>query len=1102
MWDRMEDAHARMGKLLTSLQRHRRHRKDRDGIHTSVLVVLDDVASQSDLRWFQFRWNGGEQVNDLLVTSGLQDMGSNGGDNDGVQIVNVPPLEMKEALRLLLTEADLPGNHPLGNNRAARALVRDRCALHPMTIKFAGRWLGLKRATSGGQKGIDEIVKEISEAIEGCLDGNDQSHDEMDVLYSLLNQAMSPLVKGNQTKIVRLCFAALVKVFYEKATSRYISSDSSASLAIPLEMATDFFLKVVEGKHEREILAKEDSFFQSNGRQASRLVPEILGALGIFNITRHTTQIEGSETNESSIQIDHDLVRSFCKAVMYEEEGMHSLVKSDSGKRWNEAFVMSYLHRRALGLWDDLQPDRSRRYALEHMPVHMIRAGMFEDAEALLHDASFVRGRFWSLGWTDGTRVHVDDAEALCLAQGNDDDNSSKLVAVCKRLEAVLMEEVARESGGPKGGCSTLEAGRCLHEISLAFARRRLWDEAARFCDTSRELAESNLGPSSELVAGLLYNSAVMHVGMNAYEKAERRIGDCLDVRVKISGTENILYVRALCLLGDILSSLSDYSAAESCFNKCIGILKVMPARHHLDYGIALYKLGRNQHRRGGYLDEALRCYEDAIEFEKGELHNHTILIHMGDLLLDRVDPRQAKHTFKEALDSLCEVEMDDSSSFELKINFAIAEGRLLSIEGKSDECVQKYLIALTLLQQHTPEKKRKMAHVNSMIGAEHEKKGKFRLAEKFYEKSVGILKMAFGPTHLDIAESLVNLSGVKSALGVEEKNSDLHNEATDCLEESLEIQKSRLGNSIEVATTLTIYGAHLKTIGSYGKAESAYEDALKIIESVEGDQDLPLASALQGMADLMAAMSNYDEAIGKYKHCLGIQMSALGTNHSSVGDTYELLGFAEVKNGDLDAALSSLERALAVRKTVGDKAKIADTLNNIGNLRRERKEFELALQQYTECMDIRISNFGRNHESVVDILMAKGNVQSDMDNPHQALMGYREALQILESIKGPGDPSVATLLQKAGMVQFRAGYIESGRSFLKEAVEIYRQGGEAYESQLITPLFVIGNIHSILKQEGEAQRAWTDAFEMSEKVGGRTNSQVHQVLMQLVQSR
>ncbi|KAL7537032.1 hypothetical protein ACHAXR_008373, partial [Thalassiosira sp. AJA248-18] len=1205
----MREARARMGKLLTSLQQRKsKPRGSKDGNsqqhqqqHTSVLIVLDDVTSPLDIEWFQFRRNGnhtdGEQLNDLLITSRLSTLLGNTTNNRRQIIIpiTVPPLDTKEAIRLLLTESDLPGNHPSlaasHTNRVARSLVK-ACLFHPLTIKFAGRWLGLKRATSGGQKGIDEILGEIHDAISGKKQGGNTNGSNntaqeaagghhataVDVLYSLLHRAMSPLVKGQETKIVRLCFVALIAVFYgddtTTTTSSLASDISTTSSLVPMEIATDFFLNVVE--NERDILSKEDTFFQSNGRQASKLVPEILGALGVFNITKHTTLVEGSsERNESSIQIDHDVIRQFSRRIIHEDTTMSHLLLEQQRqqqqqqqrqrhyhpiKRWNEAYVQSYFAQKTKYLWDDIQPDRSRKYALKNMPRHMINAEMFIDVEELLlRNESFIRGRFWSLGWTEGTRVHVNDVEEFCrrlqlrqeeqeqgsIANSNNNggdgssgsSSSSKLVDACKQLEVVLMEEVARESGGPNGRCSTLEAGRCLHEISVSLAKFKLWHDAARFCDSCVELVESNLG-SSELVASLLHNSSVMHAEANEYDEAEKKIGDCLDMRVKTCGTESILYVRALCQLGDILSVSSDYSAAESCFNKSIGILKVMPAQYHLDFGVALFKLGRNQHRRGGYLDEAMHCYEDALEFEKEELgprHSFVfnILMHMAEILLDKEDMQQAKHTFKEALDVLSG---GAEASSELKSKVAIAEGKLLSIEGQSDECVDKYQFALDLLKKHTPAKKRKIAQINALIGAELEKKGKYPEAECFYEECVGTIKSVFGPFHLDLAETLVNLSGVKSALGeVKDSaapNCEHHTQATKCLEEAIDIQKSRLGDCEECAITLSIFGAHLKSIGAYERAELAYNDAVRILQALEGDQELSLADALLGLADLMTVRSKYSDAMEYYSQCQEIQESVFGQKHDdiastlyamglakhaegsyshalilfakslvmrvelhgeahpSVGDTYDILGFVEAKTGNLDTALRRLTEALKIRKTLGDQLKEADTLNNIGNLHRERNEFELALQRHDECMNIRISVLGRNDESVADTLMALGNVNSDMEKPQEALSHYRE---------GPKDASVASVFQKVGMVQYRAGNLESGRLFLEQAVEIYRQGGNENESKLITPLFIIGTIHNTLLEAEEAQRVWNDAFEMSKKIGEQSNPEVHRVLTQLL---
>ena len=1033
----MKEAQSRMGKLLTSLQRNSkrssRSRGDDYNPHPSVLVVLDDVADPSDLVWFQFRRAGrsmGDQINDLLITSRQTEM-------DHVTPVTVPPLNTKEALRLLATESDLPSTHPLTNNRTARGLVKE-CLLHPLTIKFAGRWLSLKRATSGGKKGIDEISSEINNAI---TEAKDEKSDSVEVLYALLTRAMSPLIKGKPTTIIRLCFAALIDVFFKE----------SRLASVPLEIANDFFVKVVE--NEKEVLSKNDTFYQNNGRQSAKLVPEILGAMGVFNITKHTSLVEGSEKNESSIQLDHDLIRLFSQHV-HNDASMSHLVKDGIVQRWNQAYVQSYFQQKAKYMWDDLQPDRSRKYALSKMPTHMIEAEMFEDVEALMLNESFIRGRFWSLGWTEGTRAHVTDAEAFCkrlqrstkqaAADDDDTDCSSKLVDVCRQLEASLMEEVARESGGPTGSCSTLEAGRCLHEISVSLARFRLWEEASRFSSSCIELVESNLG-ASDLVASLLYNSSVMHVESNEYEKAENAIGDCLDMRVKTCGTESIWYVRALCQLGDTLSVSSDYSTAETIFTKCIDALKEIPAQYHLDYGIVLYRLGRNQHRWGGYLNEALHCYEEALEYQKTELGpNHkfiaSILLHMGDLMLDKDNFKQAKHTIEEALDVLTEVDDATCPSFEKGIKFAIARGKLLSIDDKSDEALDKFQEALTLLHKYAPTKKKTIAQVNSMIGTEYEKKGDYYAAEKYYSESVRTSKACFGAFHLDTAETLVNLSGVKSALSAlgdvkegEPKPAERNSQASGCLVEAIDIQTSRLGDCEELAITLSIYGSHCRTIEDYKKSEYIYLQAMRILKGLDGEHDELMLDTLQGFAELKIAMRKYNGAAECYKRCLAIQEKLYGKKHDDVAstlyamgvmmdkkglytdslghfarclvmqvqlhgedypdvaDTYEMLGFVEAKMGNLDAALKRLTNALKVRKALGDKLKEAETLLNVGNLYRERDEFRQACEHYDECLNIRTAELGRITQPIAEVLMALGNVQSDMENPEKAVSHYRE---------------------------------------------------------------------------------------------------------------
>ena len=97
-------------------------------------------------------------------------------------------------------------------------------------------------------------------------------------------------------------------------------------------------------------------------------------------------------------------------------------------------------------------------------------------------------------------------------------------------------------------------------------------------------------------------------------------------------------------------------------------------------------------------------------------------------------------------------------------------------------------------------------------------------------------------------------------------------------------------------------------------------------------------------------------------------------------------------------------------------------------------------------------------------------------------------ALEILITVNGPSDIRVASTFETVGMIQFNAGNLDSGRSFLEKAVEIYREHGNECESNLVAPLFVIGNIHKILQQTEEAEKVWADAYETSTKSGAKSD--------------
>lgn len=205
-----------------------------------------------------------------------------------------------------------------------------------------------------------------------------------------------------------------------------------------------------------------------------------------------------------------------------------------------------------------------------------------------------------------------------------------------------------------------------------------------------------------------------------------------------------------------------------------------------------------------------------------------------------------------------------------------------------------------------------------------------------------------------------------------------------------------------------------------------------------------------------------------------------------------------------------------------------------------------MAVEAYEECETIRTEEFGYNSQPVADVILAHAYVHSDIErgmlavgaslsqlrrsNPAEheeeagAITFFKKgkkrflpslgiflrcvltacsALGILISINGPNDISVASTLEKMGMAQFRVGKLASARRYLEDAVDMYRDcGRDNIESKLVTPLFVIGNIHSFMKNEEEAERVWTEAHKCNLQLGDGKNDQVHEVLSDALKIR
>ena len=100
----------------------------------------------------------------------------------------------------------------------------------------------------------------------------------------------------------------------------------------------------------------------------------------------------------------------------------------------------------------------------------------------------------------------------------------------------------------------------------------------------------------------------------------------------------------------------------------------------------------------------------------------------------------------------------------------------------------------------------------------------------------------------------------------------------------------------------------------------------------------------------------------------------------------------------------------------------------------------------------------------------------------------------------GEQDESVATVLQYMGTLEFRANKLDRAFQLLDEFIRIRQDNGTDPDGDYVNVLFMIGNIHKMQGNEGEAQKCWTEAYDVFQELGlADGNPQIAEVMGNLV---
>ncbi len=253
----------------------------------------------------------------------------------------------------------------------------------------------------------------------------------------------------------------------------------------------------------------------------------------------------------------------------------------------------------------------------------------------------------------------------------------------------------------------------------------------------------------------------------------------------------------------------------------------------------------------------------------------------------------------------------------------------------------------------------------------------------------------------------------------------------------------------------------------------------------------LDLANRQKGQGQLEAALDTYAKALAMARKLN--DRSEEGTTLHNIGGLYRDLG----KPAE---ALKSYQQALAIAQELKDRSVEGLTLNYLGFVYSSLGKPEEALKSYQLALDILREVKERLGEGLT--LHNIGGVYRDLDKPAEALKNYQQALTIARDLK---DRSLeVSTLNKIGYVYRDLGKPEEALKSYQQALEIRREvkdrNGEG------ATLNDVGGVIRQLGKPEEALRIYQQALEIQREVKdrrgeGTTLSNIGHVYMDLGKS-
>ena len=423
-------------------------------------------------------------------------------------------------------------------------------------------------------------------------------------------------------------------------------------------------------------------------------------------------------------------------------------------------------------------------------------------------------------------------------------------------------------------------------------------------------------------------------------------------------------------------------------------------------------------------------------------------------------------------------------------------QGVQLLREGKNLEAVKSFKAATAGDPQFALAFS-KLAETYANLGYDSEAEQSARRAVELSESLTPAEKYAISasqarisknyPKAIEAYENLAKISpdnsNVRSALGALYENTGDFSKARE------QYQKVLAANPKDITSLLATGRVDIKS----GDSQASLDPLNRALSlAVQVDNQEQKALILQALGIAYSDLNQPEEALHNYQQSLEIkrrlgQRKGIADSLNMIASVYEGLGKSAL-------ALTNVKEALKIYREIGDRQDVGTVLINLGWFQHNRGKYDDALKLFKESLQIQRDLGNENDQALC--LNNIGNSYAFKGDYDDARTYFEQALQLREKIKVPSD--IADTLHNLGEVSMKMGQYDQALTQYFRALELRRGAsdklGAAKESDSLGILFAYqGRFGAALKAREEAMMGFRElqdrSYWMAETLGGYGNA-------------